>query len=35
MSYQRTVLSDGRPGVCFVACAEEEFAMIPEGLEHA
>jgi NADPH-dependent 2,4-dienoyl-CoA reductase/sulfur reductase-like enzyme/rhodanese-related sulfurtransferase len=35
MSYHRTELSDGRPGVSFVAYAEEELARTPEGLQHA
>jgi NADPH-dependent 2,4-dienoyl-CoA reductase/sulfur reductase-like enzyme/rhodanese-related sulfurtransferase len=35
MSYHRTELSDGHPGVSFVAYAEEELAKTPEGLEHA
>ena len=35
MSYHRTDLSDGRPGVSFVAYAEEALARTPEGLEHA
>jgi NADPH-dependent 2,4-dienoyl-CoA reductase/sulfur reductase-like enzyme/rhodanese-related sulfurtransferase len=35
MSYHRTELTDGRPGVSFVAYAEEELAKTPEGLEHA
>jgi hypothetical protein len=28
MSYHRTVLSDGRPGVSFVVCPEEGLAMM-------
>jgi NADPH-dependent 2,4-dienoyl-CoA reductase/sulfur reductase-like enzyme/rhodanese-related sulfurtransferase len=35
MSYHRTELSDGRPGVSFVAYAEEELAKTREGIEHA
>jgi rhodanese-related sulfurtransferase len=35
MSYHRTELSDGRPGVSFVSYAEEEVASTPEALKHA
>ena len=35
MSHHRTELSDGRPGVSFVAYAEEELARTPEALERA
>ena len=33
--YHRTILATGKPGVPFVAHAEEELTKMPEALDHA